>query len=173
MFGVLRNIGSMKILECILCSYVLFLWGQRVGEYLPLWELPGGFARWRLRLTAGAAAGGLSPQHRWMIGPFHSSQSRLGGDLVAVSIYVTLLTDHAEHVCTRLLNTGVSVCLWGLPRGSMVKTLPAMQELQVPFLGCEDPLEESVAAHSSILAHRIPWTDEPYGRKESDTTEVT
>ena len=45
----------------------------------------------------------------------------------------------------------------------MVKTLPAMQEPQVPFLGREDPLEESVAAHSSILAHRIPWTDEPAG----------
>ena len=47
-----------------------------------------------------------------------------------------------------------------------VKNLPAMQEMQddkgsVP--GLEDPLEEGMAAHSSILAWRIPWTEEPGG----------
>ena len=40
----------------------------------------------------------------------------------------------------------------------MVKNLPAMQETQVQFLGWEDPLEEGMATHSSILAWRIPWT---------------
>ena len=40
----------------------------------------------------------------------------------------------------------------------MVKNLPAMRETRVPFLGWEDPLEENIAAHSSILAWRIPWT---------------
>ena len=48
----------------------------------------------------------------------------------------------------------------------MVKNLPAMQELQetrVPSLGGEDPLEEGTATHSSMLAWRIPWTEEPGG----------
>ena len=38
-----------------------------------------------------------------------------------------------------------------------------MQETWVPFLGWEDPLEEGMATHSSILAWRIPWTEEPGG----------
>ena len=42
----------------------------------------------------------------------------------------------------------------------MVKTLPAMQETQVPFLGCIDPLEKEMATHSNILACKIPWTEE-------------
>ena len=48
----------------------------------------------------------------------------------------------------------------------MVKNLLAVQETQVPSLGWEDPLEEGVATHSSILAWRIPWTEEP-GRLQS------
>ena len=51
----------------------------------------------------------------------------------------------------------------------MVKHLPAMQELQetqVQSLGGEDPLEEGMATHSSILAWRIPWRDKP-GRLQS------
>ena len=53
-----------------------------------------------------------------------------------------------------------------------IKRLPAMQETGVRPLGWEDPLEKEMAAHSSILAWRIPWTEEPGGpRKESDTTE--
>ena len=47
--------------------------------------------------------------------------------------------------------------------GSAVKNPPAMQETQVHFLGWEDPLEEGLATHSSILAWRIPWTEEPAG----------
>ena len=42
-----------------------------------------------------------------------------------------------------------------------VKNLPAMQETWVPSLGREDPLEEEMAIHSSILAWKIPWTEEP------------
>ena len=45
----------------------------------------------------------------------------------------------------------------------MVKDVPAMQETWVRSLGPEDPLEEEMAAHSSILAWRIPWTEEPGG----------
>ena len=42
----------------------------------------------------------------------------------------------------------------------MVKNLLAGQESQVPFLGWEDPLEKEMAIHSSVLAWRIPWTEE-------------
>ena len=48
----------------------------------------------------------------------------------------------------------------------MVKTLPAMQETWVRSLGWEDPLAKGMATHSSILAWRIPWTEEP-GRLQS------
>ena len=45
----------------------------------------------------------------------------------------------------------------------MVKNIPAIQETWVQFLGQEDPLEKGMATHSSILAWRIPWTEEPGG----------
>ena len=45
----------------------------------------------------------------------------------------------------------------------MVKNLPAMQESWVQSLGREDPLEKGMAAHSSILAWRFPWTEKPGG----------
>ena len=59
----------------------------------------------------------------------------------------------------------------------MVKRLPSMWETRVQkFLGREDVLEKQMAIHSSILAWKIPWTEEPvgyspWGHKESDTTE--
>ena len=43
----------------------------------------------------------------------------------------------------------------------LVKNLAALQEIRVRFLGREDPLEKEMATHSSILAWRIPWTEEP------------
>ena len=45
----------------------------------------------------------------------------------------------------------------------MVKNLPVMQETLVRSLGQEDSLEKGMATHSSILAWRIPWTEEPGG----------
>ena len=45
----------------------------------------------------------------------------------------------------------------------LVRNLPAMQKTQVGFLGQEDPLEKEMVTHSSILAWRIPWTEE-FGR---------
>ena len=45
----------------------------------------------------------------------------------------------------------------------MVKRLSTMWEIQVRSLGREDPLEKEMAAHSSILAWKIPWTEEPGG----------
>ena len=60
-----------------------------------------------------------------------------------------------------------------------VKRLPTMQETRVQSLGGEDLLEKEMATHSSTLAWKIPWMEEPvsllcyspWGRKESDTTE--
>ena len=57
------------------------------------------------------------------------------------------------------------------PLAQTVKLLPTMQETQVRSLGWEDPLEKEVATHSSTLAWKIPWMEEPWGRQESDTTE--
>ena len=45
----------------------------------------------------------------------------------------------------------------------MVKNLPAMQDALVQSLGWKDPLEKGMATYSSILAWRIPWTEEPGG----------
>ena len=53
--------------------------------------------------------------------------------------------------------------LWTSLVVQTVKNLPAMQEMRVPSLGLEDPLEKEMAAHSNILVLRIPWTEEPGG----------
>ena len=45
----------------------------------------------------------------------------------------------------------------------MVKNLPVIQETQVRSLGQEDPLEKGLSTHSSILAWKIPWSEEPAG----------
>ena len=51
----------------------------------------------------------------------------------------------------------------GFPGGSVVKNPPTNEDMQVRSLGPEDPLQEGMATHSSILAWRIPWTEEPGG----------
>ena len=67
--------------------------------------------------------------------------------------------------------------LWASLVAQLVKNLPAMQETLVRFLGWEDPLEEGMATHSSILVWRIPmdrgvwWTIVHGGHKELDMTE--
>ena len=54
----------------------------------------------------------------------------------------------------------------------MLETLPAVQETRVPSLDREDPLEEDVATHSSILAGKIPWTEEPGGLQSMGSQRV-
>ena len=56
-----------------------------------------------------------------------------------------------------------SFLFWASLIAQMVKNLPAMQGTWVRSLGWEDPLEKTMATHSSILAWRIPWTEEPGG----------
>ena len=59
-----------------------------------------------------------------------------------------------------IINNGTSLV------AQMVKHLPAMQETRVRSLGWEDPLQKEMATHSSALAWKIPWTEEP-GRLQS------
>jgi len=53
--------------------------------------------------------------------------------------------------------------MWGFPWGSAVKSLPAIQGSWVQFLGWEDPLEKGMATYSTMLAWKIPGTEEPGG----------
>ena len=73
--------------------------------------------------------------------------------------------------CSVNFNTCIDSCLVV----QMVKNLPAMQETRVQSLSQKDPLEKEMTTHPSILAWRIPWTEEPgrpqsMGSQESDTT---
>ena len=54
----------------------------------------------------------------------------------------------------------------------MVKNLPAVQETCIQSLGWEDPLEKGMATHSSTLAWRIPWTEEPGGLQSTGSHRV-
>ena len=59
--------------------------------------------------------------------------------------------------------SGVTSQVQGFPGGSVVKNLPAMQEMRVQSLGQEDPLKQEMATHSTILAWKTPWMVEPGG----------
>ena len=79
-------------------------------------------------------------------------------DLTEGNVYIEILTPTEMVLC---IYTHIHI------RASLidplVNHLPTMQESQVRFLGQEDPLEKEMATHSSILAWRIPWTEEPGG----------
>ena len=88
-----------------------------------------------------------------------------------INLYLLLVCFLIKQLCLYIhiyLNT------WDFPGGSVVKNLPAMQEMPVWSLGQEDPLEESVATHSGILAWRIPmdravWQAAVHGAAKSCT----
>ena len=68
--------------------------------------------------------------------------------------------------CKDVLRNGLWLLIFltkGFPGGSVVKNQPALQEVRVGSLGQEDTLEKEMATPSSILAWRIPWTEEPGG----------
>ena len=87
-------------------------------------------------------------------------------------------TSHEGKLWTRIIQGTQAIN--GFPCGSTVKNPPAILEspvIRVPSLGWENPPEEGMATHSSILTWRIPRTGEPgglqsIGLKESDTTEA-
>ena len=62
--------------------------------------------------------------------------------------------------------------MWASLVAQLVKNLPAMQETWVPSLGQEDPLGTGMASHSSILAWKIPWTEEPGGLQSMGSQRV-
>ena len=66
---------------------------------------------------------------------------------------------HQQEIWKELPSSGS----WAPLVAQEVKNLPAIQETWVRSLSWEDPLEEGMATHSSILAWRIPWTEEPSG----------
>ena len=82
--------------------------------------------------------------------------------------FLVLEAPYLHHTCSAQMRASVA---------QMVKHLSAVRETQVQSLGWEDPLEKETAAHSSTLAWKIPWTEEPgrlhspWDHKESDMTE--
>ena len=89
--------------------------------------------------------------------------------------YFDRVSDRGLHLISRIIGTGLT--LGASLVVQVVKHLPAMQGTRVCSLGGEDPLEKSMATHSSILAWRSPHGQRsllsysPWGHKESDTTE--
>ena len=71
------------------------------------------------------------------------------------------LTDWQAHLLCQSLRFWVTFVTSLVAQ--MVKNLPAVQESQIRSLGWEDPLEKGMLTHSSILAQRIPWTEESGG----------
>ena len=86
---------------------------------------------------------------------------------VAQGIRIHRLTSQGD----KYLGT-VKYILWAFPVAQMVKNLPAMWETRVQPLGWEYPLEEGTATHSSILAWRIPWIEEPGGLLSMESQRV-
>ena len=81
--------------------------------------------------------------------------------------------NHRECPCYFISKyTGDASSIRGFPGGSAVKNPPTMQETQemrVCSLGQEDPLEEGTVTHSSVLAWRTPWTEEPGGLQSMES----
>ena len=61
---------------------------------------------------------------------------------------------------------------WGFPGGSVVKNTLEMLGTHIQSPGRQDPLEEEIATHSSILAWRVPWTEEPGGLQSMESQRV-
>ena len=76
------------------------------------------------------------------------------------------------HMSHAFLYGRLSLLFWGFPGGSVVKNLPANAGDRVWSLSWEDPLEKETAAHSSILAWKIPWTEEPGALQSMDRERV-
>ena len=74
--------------------------------------------------------------------------------IIHTKIWVIVMLGHSLHLIKTFLNNWASLVVQRLKR------LPAMWETWVLSLGREDPLEKEMAIHSSILAWRIPWTEE-------------
>ena len=83
--------------------------------------------------------------------------------------FISLFNIHLLSTCFVLVTVSIIVIwlklTWASLMAQRVQNLPALQETHVQSLGCEDPLGKGMATHSSILAWRTPWTEEPGGLK--------
>ena len=84
-------------------------------------------------------------------------------DLLAVHRTLKSLLQHHSSKASILWHSGFFVAVGASLVAQMVKHLPEMRETWVRFLGREGPLEKEMATHSSVLAWRIPRTEEPGG----------
>ena len=88
----------------------------------------------------------------------------LSDDVLPAKIFKSLLPWARSRISTRLSNADYSAKhYWPLLVAQMIKNLPAMYETRVRSLDQEDPLEKKMATNTSILAWRIPWTEETGG----------
>ena len=87
---------------------------------------------------------------------------RNGMDLTEVEEIKKTWQEYTEEYTQKGLNDPDK----GFPGGSEAKNVTAMQETRIQSLGQEDPLEKGMTTHCSILARRVPWTEEP-GRLQS------
>ena len=83
------------------------------------------------------------------------------GSMRIAKIEDGVLRGHGKEASTLAVR---SVMYWASLVAQMVKNLPAMQETRVQSLDQEDPLEKEMVTHSSIIAWRIPWKEEPGGQ---------
>ena len=88
---------------------------------------------------------------------FISDSSDSNNSLGAFNLAFLLSIFRVVHleICCSPFSSGASLV------AQVIKSLPAVQETQVRFLGWEDPLEKEMAIHSNILAWKIPWAEEP------------
>ena len=106
-----------------------------------------------------------------------TSTRKQSKELLLLMSYKTLsLCYNSSHAYLLFLELGISsTCMLhkmpAVSHARLVTNLPAMQETWVRSLGQEDPLEKEMAVHSSILAWKIPWTEEP-GRLQSRSHRV-
>ena len=86
------------------------------------------------------------------------------------------MTKYVQSTFELFLSQYYLLLSFNIVRASLVaqriKRLPAMPETRVRSLGWEDPLEKEMATHSSILAWRIPWTEEPGGLQSTGSQRV-
>ena len=81
-----------------------------------------------------------------------------------------LSLSNAELQCNSCLTQ--PPLIWSSLLAQAVKNLPTMRETWVPSLGPEDPLEEEMVTHSTVLAWRIPWKEEPGGIQSMESQRV-
>ena len=113
--------------------------------------------------------------YQWTLGCFHLlanvNNTAMNVDIqIPIQVFAFI---HFFWVYTQKWNCWI---IWSFDPVSLVaqvvKNLPAIQETQVRSLGQEDPLEKEMATHSSILAWKIPWVEEPGGLQSMGSQRV-